>query len=269
MRACNWIQGCAQLTGVTQWMCMCMLMCRFSTYASWWIRERILSYIAKNSRLIRLPTHVQSAIRTMRVTSENMSEDLGRKPTAHELANAMNMTPEKFRLYGTFSPPQAYARAVASAKEGHGHAGVTDALFAVGDSCVCVWDVCAESSSSLILSLDADKSRSLGSSVRLADNIAATDGPSPEDSANEMLVKDMLERMMQASLTPREIQVLEQRYGLRGDAPKTVAQVGMDIEESKGTVRSIEARAFQKLRLSVSSAMPPPMSAQPTPHSPF
>ncbi len=68
---------------------------KFSTYATWWIRQAITRAMADQSRTIRLPTHMSEAISALARTQRQMLQDLGREPTPRELAAALDMTPEK------------------------------------------------------------------------------------------------------------------------------------------------------------------------------
>ncbi len=68
---------------------------RFSTYATWWIRQAITRAIADQSRTIRLPVHMGDSISRYRKTLNNLAQELGRQPTAEEVAEAMSVQPEK------------------------------------------------------------------------------------------------------------------------------------------------------------------------------
>ena len=68
---------------------------RFSTYATWWIRQSITRAIADQSRLIRIPVHMVETINRLMKTQRILQQELGREPTTTELAVAMDMTPEK------------------------------------------------------------------------------------------------------------------------------------------------------------------------------
>jgi RNA polymerase primary sigma factor len=68
---------------------------KFSTYATWWIRQAITRAMADQSRTIRLPVHMSEAISTLARMQRHMLQDLGREPTPQELAAALDMTPEK------------------------------------------------------------------------------------------------------------------------------------------------------------------------------
>jgi RNA polymerase primary sigma factor len=71
---------------------------KFSTYATWWIRQAITRAIADQSRTIRLPVHLYETISRIKKTTKLLSQDLGRKPTEEEIATNMEMTIEKLRF---------------------------------------------------------------------------------------------------------------------------------------------------------------------------
>lgn len=72
---------------------------RFSTYAAWWVRQRIVRCIADQSRVIRLPVHVHTTLREIEKTRQEMADEIGRPPTEPELAHKLSMSLEKFKLY--------------------------------------------------------------------------------------------------------------------------------------------------------------------------
>ncbi len=71
---------------------------KFSTYATWWIRQAITRAIADQSRTIRLPVHLYETISRIKKTTKLLSQELGRKPTEEEIATSMEMTIEKLRF---------------------------------------------------------------------------------------------------------------------------------------------------------------------------
>jgi RNA polymerase primary sigma factor len=70
---------------------------KFSTYATWWIRQAITRAIADQARTIRIPVHMVETINRLIRTSRRLLQDLGREPTAEEVAEVMEITPEKVR----------------------------------------------------------------------------------------------------------------------------------------------------------------------------
>ncbi len=71
---------------------------KFSTYATWWIRQAITRAIADQSRTIRLPVHLYETISRIKKTTKTLSQEFGRKPTEEEIAESMEMTIEKLRF---------------------------------------------------------------------------------------------------------------------------------------------------------------------------
>lgn len=71
---------------------------KFSTYATWWIRQAITRAIADQSRTIRLPVHLYETISRIKKTTKVLSQEMGRKPTEEEIATRMEMTIEKLRF---------------------------------------------------------------------------------------------------------------------------------------------------------------------------
>ncbi|MDS3861530.1 RNA polymerase sigma factor RpoD [Thermosynechococcaceae cyanobacterium BACA0444] len=71
---------------------------KFSTYATWWIRQAITRAIADQSRTIRLPVHLYETISRIKKTTKLLSQEMGRKPTEEEIAERMEMTIEKLRF---------------------------------------------------------------------------------------------------------------------------------------------------------------------------
>jgi RNA polymerase sigma factor (sigma-70 family) len=70
---------------------------RFSTYATWWIRQTITRAIADQGRTIRVPVHMTDRIRSMYKIAHKLEQDLGRPPTSEELANALEVTPDRLQ----------------------------------------------------------------------------------------------------------------------------------------------------------------------------
>jgi RNA polymerase primary sigma factor len=70
---------------------------KFSTYATWWIRQAITRSIADQARTIRVPVHMVETINALMRTSRKMMQDLGREPTVEEIAKEMDMTPDRVR----------------------------------------------------------------------------------------------------------------------------------------------------------------------------
>jgi RNA polymerase sigma factor (sigma-70 family) len=80
--------------------------CRFSTYASWWIRQAICRALAEQRRTVRLPVHLHERMGRFRQVGQRLRQRLGREPTAQELAEALQLSIEKVRILHASSQPQ-------------------------------------------------------------------------------------------------------------------------------------------------------------------
>ena len=93
---------------------------RFSTYATWWIRQAITRAIAEQSRLIRLPVHLSEAIGQLRRTARQLEQALEREPSSQELADALNMSEQKVRrLLQASAQPISLEQPLNTDGEGH------------------------------------------------------------------------------------------------------------------------------------------------------
>lgn len=174
---------------------------KFSTYATWWIRQAITRAIADQARTIRIPVHMVETINKLFRVSRRLMQELGREATAEEIAQEMEMTPERVRE-----------------------------IFKIAQE---------------VTSIDAkvgDEDDSF-----LGDFIEDTSQPSPVEQASRELLKENLEEVL-STLTPREAQVLRFRFGLNGNKPMTLEEVGREFAVTRERIRQIEAKALRKLK---------------------
>ena len=105
--------------------------CRFSTYATNWIRQKILRSIAESSRMIRLPVHIQTMVRNMHKKNKELEEMTGRRPSIPELAHEMNIPLDKVHLY------QHLSKNVLSLEQSVDRHSYTDDKRTIGDKVAC------------------------------------------------------------------------------------------------------------------------------------
>lgn len=182
---------------------------RFSTYATWWIKQYIQRALANHERTIRLPVHVVEIIGKMRRIESNFQRDHDRAPTHHELANSLNVTPR--RLSWIKEAARHPMSLETPSKDGEGPAHV-DTLA------------------------DDDESRGDFESRFVAERLEAG-------------IVEVLGAMLDAGdLNWRECLVLMGRAGMTNGHEATYLEIGESIGISRERARQIDAAAQAKLR---------------------
>jgi len=181
---------------------------KFSTYATWWIRQAITRSIADQARTIRIPVHMIETINKLSRISRQMLQEMGREPTPEELGERMEMPEEKVR------------RVLKIAKE------PISTETPIGD----------DEDSNLGDFLDSDSNLGEGASVG-----------SPIESATEEGLRDATRNIL-AGLTAREAKVLRMRFGIDMNTDHTLEEVGKQFDVTRERIRQIEAKALRKLR---------------------
>jgi len=174
---------------------------KFSTYATWWIRQAVTRAIADQGRTIRVPVHMGDQINKLLRIQHQLTQRLGRDPSVEELAESLDVPPKK-----------------------------VENMIQV-----------ARRPLSLETPTDDEEDSVLG------DFIQDQDAPAPDDSATYNLLREHLEEVM-SSLPPREVRILQLRYGLLDGQAYTLEEVGRKMGVTRERVRQIEAQALSRLR---------------------
>lgn len=173
---------------------------RFSTYATWWIRQSIIRSIYDKTRTIRLPVHFIEMKNLFFKVYHNLLKEYNREPTPNEIAERSKLSLEKIKLISNMS-----ARPI-----------------------------------SLETPLGED-------GQKLADFLEDDSSESPMDDYVKKELSEAIQTIL-ASLHPREEKILRARFGLDGEKPRTLEQIGKDFKVSKERIRQIEKKALNKLR---------------------
>ena len=203
---------------------------KFSTYATWWIRQSINRSIAEQARTIRIPVHLfESITRIMRIQRQ-LTQELGRDPTNEELALEVGYLPAsdvhailRAQADGKSPGPAIQRRLDAATRK-------VDRVLRSSDEPV-----------SLEGPVGGDDSSTLG------DFIPDEDTPSPMDAAAREMLREQIQRAL-AILTERERQVLELRFGLMDGREHTLEEVSRYFDVTRERIRQIESKALRKLR---------------------
>ncbi|MDX9833192.1 MAG: RNA polymerase sigma factor RpoD [Anaerolineae bacterium] len=174
---------------------------KFSTYATWWIRQAVTRAIADQGRTIRVPVHMYEQINRLARVSRQLVQELGRDPTVEEIAEELGVSPKKVeRTIKVSQRPLSLEMPV----------GEEDDSF-------------------------------------LGDFIEDSEAPSPTDQASQQLLRDQIEDIF-GSLTPREVRILQLRFGLVDGYSYTLEEVGKKFGVTRERIRQIEAQALGRLR---------------------
>jgi RNA polymerase primary sigma factor len=174
---------------------------KFSTYATWWIRQAVTRAIADQSRTIRVPVHMGDQINKLLRTAHRLTQELGREPNSEELAAALEIPTQK-----------------------------AEEMIKV-----------ARQPLSLDMSIDDEGDSELG------DFIEDEESAAPDVEVTYSLLREQLQYILQ-DLPPREVRILQLRYGLVDGETYTLEEVGRKLGVTRERVRQIEAQALSRLR---------------------
>jgi len=203
---------------------------KFSTYATWWIRQAISRAIADQARTIRIPVHMVETINKVSRVSRRLQQELGREPTDEEIALEMGMLEENER------------KAVESAWLNHTpmEPGLGRKLNRMAVKVRRILSVSQEPMS-LETPIGTEENSSLG------DFIEDETVPGPVDAASLQLLREQMKEVLDG-LSDRERSVIERRFGLKDGQARTLEEVGQEFGVTRERIRQIEAKALRKLR---------------------
>jgi RNA polymerase primary sigma factor len=203
---------------------------KFSTYATWWIRQSISRYIAEQARTIRIPVHLFEAITRLLRTQRSMVQALGRDPTHEELTLESGMLSEED------------VTAIKKSK---------DKKLPLDPELQRRWIWAAAKVQRILQSAEEPVSleRPVGDedSSQLGDFIEDEDALEPMDAAAREMLREQVQTAL-AALSERERQVLELRFGLIDGKDHTLEEVSRYFNVTRERIRQIEAKALRKLR---------------------
>ena len=174
---------------------------KFSTYATWWIRQAVTRAIADQGRTIRVPVHMYEQINRLTRTSRQLVQELGRDPTTEEIADELGVSPRKVEhIMRVSQRPLSLEMPVGEEEDSY-----------------------------------------------LGDFIEDEDADAPGDAAGQQLLREVIDEIFQ-SLTPREVRILQLRFGLVDGYCYTLEEVGKKFGVTRERIRQIEAQALSRLR---------------------
>jgi RNA polymerase primary sigma factor len=254
---------------------------KFSTYATWWIRQAITRAIADQARTIRIPVHMVETINRLIRVSRQLLQDLGREPTVEEIALAMTLGPDNTtRIFGAVGGRE---NILSFEVRGDKTPGVRleiddpskvdltglpeDGFNVLAPTRGNIVDIeppkKKEKEAEIVVVVTPEKVReiikvsqepvSLETPIgeeedsHLGDFIEDRAAVAPSDAASHQLLKEQVEAVLD-SLTGRERRVLQLRFGLEDGRARTLEEVGKEFNVTRERIRQIEAKALRKLR---------------------
>jgi RNA polymerase primary sigma factor len=174
---------------------------KFSTYATWWIRQAVARALADKARTIRMPVHVVEKLNKIVRSERKLRAELGREPSAAEIGKDLDLSAEEVEhIRRSAQTPVSLEKPVGDEDESEFGHFITD------------------------------------------ENL-----PLPDEEAEITLRKETLRKIL-GTLSSRERQVLELRYGLDGQHPRTLDEVGRTFNVTRERIRQIENQSLKKLR---------------------
>jgi RNA polymerase primary sigma factor len=203
---------------------------KFSTYATWWIRQAINRAIADKARTIRIPVHMVDTVNRALRTSRQLTQTLGREPTLEEITLEMGRLSDQEEQ--AIRETWAAGKRLDPALQRRLRREVAEVRRILR---------MAQDPVSLEMPMGAEQDSLLG------DFIEDETVPGPVDTTSHHLLKEQITEMLD-QLTEREREVLEKRFGLKDGQSRSLEEVGESLGVTRERVRQIEAKALRKLR---------------------
>jgi RNA polymerase sigma factor (sigma-70 family) len=185
---------------------------RFSTYATWWIKQSIMRAIADQGRTIRLPVHIHDQLSLLRKAERELRGEIGRDANMVEVTTRTGFTADRVDFLNRVSQQSlSMETQLTSSKTKGSGAGVGG-----------------------------------GGGLTLGDMMADAE-QKPVDQASYQMLKDDISRLI-CTLNSREQAVVRMRFGLDDGRAKTLEEIGLRFSVTRERIRQIEARALHKLR---------------------
>jgi RNA polymerase primary sigma factor len=174
---------------------------KFSTYATWWIRQAVARALADKARTIRMPVHVVEKLNKVVRAERKLRAEFGREPTSAEIGVDVDLTADEVeQIRRSAQTPVSLEKPVGDEEESQFGHFITD-----------------------------------------------ENEPQPDEAVGVSLRKESLKRIL-GTLSARERRVLELRYGLDGEQPRTLDEVGRTFNVTRERIRQIENQSLKKLR---------------------
>jgi RNA polymerase primary sigma factor len=204
---------------------------KFSTYATWWIRQAVSRAIADQARTIRIPVHMYETINKIVRVQRELVQQLSHEPSVEELALELDyMTPDERASIKESLANGEPVDPLMNRKWRHAVSRVRDIMRIAMDP----------------MSLETPVGNN-DDSTELGDFLPDESVLEPGDAASKELLREQISDVL-GFLSDREREVLEMRFGLNDGKDHTLEEVGKSFGVTRERIRQIEAKALRKLR---------------------
>ncbi|MBI2755233.1 MAG: sigma-70 family RNA polymerase sigma factor [Chloroflexi bacterium] len=223
---------------------------KFSTYATWWIRQAVGRAVADQARTIRVPVHMTEVINRLANVSRDLVQELGREPSPSEIALAMGLVTESYeadlaiKMAALHEDPVLRRKAIVRSGE----------LYETWQWEHPMRDELERAAARVLQARRAARHPvSLAAPIgdeqdgQLGDLIEDPEAVSPVDEAALAMLKDTVHTVL-GSLSQRESRIIALRFGLDDGRQRTLEEVGREFGVTRERIRQIEAKALRKLR---------------------
>ena len=227
---------------------------KLSTYVTWWIRQAVSRAIADQSKTIRIPVYMVEAINRLNKERKKLALELGYEPSTKQLAKAMKMSEEKVEEAIQIAMDPISLDKPIGESNGYDREKIKEY-----DECIDYLEEKLGREPSIVevaeeMGIDESEVKFIMDAINniddstIANFISDPNAIDPEKNAERIMLKEKIQGIL-ATLKDRERRVLELRFGINDDHPRTLEEIGKELKVTRERIRQIEDNALRKLKI--------------------